>query len=58
MLSIRQFTFIISVIDIAVYTASLAYAGLNQDSGFLAPSNQALFDFGEKVKEACTDIIC
>ncbi|TNV87461.1 hypothetical protein FGO68_gene10626 [Halteria grandinella] len=47
-LSYRQFTFWISIIQIAMFTATLAYNGIAINSGFLAPSTLALYDFGEK----------
>lgn len=39
---------LVSVIQVAVYVASLAYAGFAPHE-FLAPSSQALLVFGEKV---------
>lgn len=43
-----MFICIITMIDLIMYTASVSYNGIGA-SGFLAPSNKALFDFGEKV---------
>lgn len=45
----RQFTFWISIVQIAIFSATLAYNGIAVNNGFLAPSSLALYDFGEKV---------
>ena len=47
-LTIKQFIAIVSIIDVILYIASVAYKGIGS-TGFLAPTNEALFDFGEKV---------
>ncbi|CDW75017.1 rhomboid family protein [Stylonychia lemnae] len=46
-LSIKQFVFLISLIQCGLYTASVAYKGVS-NNGLLAPQSDALFDFGEK----------
>jgi hypothetical protein len=50
-----MFILIISVIDIAMFVATLCYAGLSSTS-FLAPSSEALLDFGEKVNYLALNI--
>ena len=47
--SIKQFIVLISIVDVAVFIASLAYDALNPMGGFLAPSPRTLLIFGEKV---------
>lgn len=45
----------ISLIQIGVYAASVAYKGVS-NSGLVAPQSDALFDFGEKVISDMKDI--
>eukprot|EP00347_Sterkiella_histriomuscorum_P024315 403331557 len=46
-LTVRQFIFVISIVQCGVYIASVAYKGIS-NNGLLAPQSEALFDFGQK----------
>lgn len=45
-----MFVVLVSIMDVAVFVATLAYDGLNPFGGFLAPTRRALLIFGEKVR--------
>jgi len=42
-----MFIAIVSIIDIVIYVATLAYNGIS-NIGFLAPTNKAMYMFGSK----------
>jgi len=44
-----MFIAIVSIIDIVIYVATLAYNGIS-NIGFLAPTNKAMYMFGSKVR--------
>ena len=44
-----MFVVVVSLLDLAVFMATLAYDGLNPLEGFLVPTRRALIIFGEKV---------
>eukprot|EP00357_Protocruzia_adherens_P033906 CAMPEP_0114992814 /NCGR_PEP_ID=MMETSP0216-20121206/12164_1 /TAXON_ID=223996 /ORGANISM="Protocruzia adherens, Strain Boccale" /LENGTH=320 /DNA_ID=CAMNT_0002356349 /DNA_START=35 /DNA_END=997 /DNA_ORIENTATION=- len=46
--SIRSFIFIVSILDIVMYIATLAYDGVDKEGDFLEPTNKALDKFGQK----------
>jgi hypothetical protein len=45
-----MFVVLVSIMDVAVFVASLAYDGFNPFGGFMAPTRRALLIFGEKVR--------
>jgi hypothetical protein len=56
-LTLKHFILIVSVIDIILYVATLGYNGIS-NTGFLAPTPKALFDFGEKVNYYENKLLC